>query len=105
MFPSWANVEITHFWRGLVCLSYDFVPYIGPLDDTKTVWTSIAYHGSGVAMASYSGRAVARLMTGRAAHDEVPSIITRRLAKFPLPIFRPLYLKGAYVWYGWQDSK
>ncbi len=105
LFPAWSNVEITHFWRGFVCLSYDFVPYIGALDDNKTVWTSIAYHGSGVAMASYSGRAVARLMTGKAARDEVPSIITRRLAKFPLPMFRPLYLKGAYVWYGYKDAR
>ncbi len=104
MFPRWANVEITHFWRGLVCLSYDFVPYIGPLDDNKTVWTSIAYHGSGVAMASYSGRAAARLMTNKAAPDEIPSIITRRLAKFPLPMFRPSYLKGAYMWYGYKDK-
>jgi glycine/D-amino acid oxidase-like deaminating enzyme len=104
LFPSWSQVEITHFWRGFVCLSYDFVPFVGPLDEAKTVWTALAYHGSGVAMASYSGRAVARMMTGRSARDEAPSIITRRLAKFPLPMFRPLYLKGAYLWYGHKDK-
>jgi glycine/D-amino acid oxidase-like deaminating enzyme len=105
MFPAWANVEITHFWRGFVCLSKDLVPYIGALDDGKSVWTSIAYHGSGLAMASYAGRAVARMMVNEKARDEVPSIITRRLAKFPLPMFRPFYLKGAYMWYARQDAR
>ena len=105
MFPRWSNVEITHFWRGFVCLSYDKVPYVGALDDQKTVWTALAYHGSGVAMGSYSGRAVARMMLDKKARDDVPAILTRRLAKFPLPVFRPLYLKGAYMWYGHKDKR
>jgi glycine/D-amino acid oxidase-like deaminating enzyme len=105
MFPAWSNVEITHFWRGFVCLSHDRVPFVGALDDRQSVWTALAYHGSGVAMASYSGRAVARMMLDKKARDDVPGIITRRLAKFPLPMFRPLYLKGAYLWYGQKDRR
>jgi glycine/D-amino acid oxidase-like deaminating enzyme len=105
LFPAWAGVEITHFWRGFVCLAYDLVPYIGPLDEKQTVWTAIAYHGNGVAMGSWSGRAVARLAIKKAARDELSPVLTRRLATFPLPAFRPLYLKGAYVWYGWQDGR
>jgi glycine/D-amino acid oxidase-like deaminating enzyme len=105
LFPAWSQVEITHFWRGFVCLSYDLVPYVGPLNDSKTVWTSLAYHGNGVAMGSWCGSTVARLMTGKASEKEVPAVLTRRLAKFPLPMFRPLYLKGAYLWFGWQDSR
>lgn len=105
LFPVWAAADITHFWRGFVCLAYDGVPYVGPLGDNKTVWTALAYHGNGVAMASWSGRAVARMMTGKASQKEIPAVLTRRLAKFPLPMFRPLYLKGAYVWFGWQDSR
>ncbi len=105
MFPAWRNVDITHFWRGHVCLTADRVPYVGALDERKTVWTSIAYHGNGVAMGSWCGRAVARLMQNEAARKDIPSVITRRLAKFPLPMFRPLYLKGAYLWYGWKDAR
>jgi glycine/D-amino acid oxidase-like deaminating enzyme len=105
LFPAWANAEITHFWRGFVCLAYDLVPYLGPLDEKKTVWTAIAYHGNGVAMGTWSGRAVAQLMTGKKKAGDVPNVITRRLAKFPLPAFRPFYLKGAYLWFGWQDRK
>ncbi len=105
LFPAWAQVEITHYWRGFVCLAYDLVPYVGPLDERETVWTAIAYHGNGVAMGSWSGRAVARLLTKKMALEGLSPVLTRRLASFPLPAFRPLYLKGAYVWYGWQDGR
>jgi glycine/D-amino acid oxidase-like deaminating enzyme len=103
LFPAWAKADITHFWRGFVCLAYDRVPYVGPLDGQKSVWTALAYHGNGVAMGTWCGRAVARMIAGKS--DNLPKVITRRLAKFPLPAFRPLYLKGAYVWYGWQDAR
>jgi glycine/D-amino acid oxidase-like deaminating enzyme len=103
MFPAWRTVEITHFWRGFVCLAFDKVPFVGALDEAKSVWTSIAYHGSGVAMGSHSGREVARMMLGKP--HALPLIMTRRLAKFPLPLLRPLYLKGAYMWFGWKDRK
>jgi hypothetical protein len=48
---------------------------------------------------------VARLILNEKARDDIPSVITRRLAKFPLPAFRPLYLQGAYVWYGIKDAR
>lgn len=105
MFPAWKDAEITHFWRGFVCLAHDLVPYVGALDEGKTVWTALAYHGNGVAMGSWSGRAVARMMLDGQAARAMPAVITRRLAKYPLPMFRPLYLKGAYLWFGWQDSR
>ena len=104
MFPAWAGAEITHFWRGFVCLSRDRVPYVGALDERKSVWTALCYHGNGVAMGSWSGRAVARLLLDETTRQAMPAVITRRLAKFPLPAFRPLYLKGAYLWFNWQDN-
>ncbi len=105
MFPAWRDIEVTHYWRGYACLSYDLVPYLGALDEQQTVWTSIAYHGNGVAMASWSGRAVADLITGKKTSADLPGVLTRRLAAFPLPALRPLYLKGAYVWYERQDAR
>jgi glycine/D-amino acid oxidase-like deaminating enzyme len=105
MFPAWAQAEITHFWRGFVCLAKDKVPYAGALDEAKTVWTSLAYHGNGVATGSWCGRAVARMMLNKTADMNIPAVLTRRLAKFPLPQFRPAYLKGAYLWYGWKDQR
>ncbi|CAN5403939.1 FAD-dependent oxidoreductase [soil metagenome] len=103
MFPVFGRAEITHFWRGFVCLAHDLVPYVGPLD--ASVCTAIAFHGNGVAMATWSGRAVADLMTGQAAILDLPAVITRRLARFPLPSLRALYLKSAYAWFNYQDAR
>lgn len=105
MFPVFGAADINHFWRGFVCLAYDLVPYVGPLDPEKTVWTAIAYHGNGVAMATYSGTALADLIAGNPERANLPSVLTRRLARFPLAGLRPLYLKGAYVWFNYQDSR
>lgn len=105
MFPIFGKADITHFWRGFVCLSYDLVPYVGPLDARKSVWTALAYHGNGVAMASYSGTALADMIAGKPEHLNLPSVLTRRLARFPLPFLRSLYLKGAYLWFGYQDRR
>ena len=105
MFPVFGAAEITHFWRGFVCLSFDLVPYVGPINKEKTVWTAIAYHGNGVAMASYSGTALADLIAGKPERANLPSVLTRRLAHFPLPFLRPLYLKGAYLWFNYEDSR
>lgn len=105
LFPAWKDAEITHYWRGFVCLANDRVPYVGALDAKKTVFTALAYHGNGVAMGSWSGRAVARLLLDDKVKATLPGVVTRRLAPFPFPAFRPLYLKGAYVWFGWQDSR
>lgn len=104
LFPAWAHVEHTHFWRGLVCLTKNLVPYIGPLDPNRRVWTSIAYHGSGVAMASWAGRAVADLIAGKPEAANLPRVLSSGLPRFPLPSFRPVYLKGAYLWYGIEDE-
>lgn len=104
MFPVFGKAEITHFWRGFVCLSYDLVPYVGPLDDRKSVWTALAYHGNGVAMASYSGAALADMIAGKPERANLPSVLTRRLARFPLSFLRPLYLKGAYLWFNYEDK-
>ena len=105
MFPVFARAEITHFWRGFVCLAYDLVPYVGALDETETVWTALAYHGNGVAMASYSGRGLAHLIAGEPERAALPKILTHRLARFPLPALRPLYLKGAYAWFNYKDNR
>lgn len=103
LFPAWSGVEHTHFWKGFVCLAYDLVPYVGALDEKRTVWTAIAYHGNGVSMASYSGKALAGLIAGRPERLPLPAVMTRRLAPFPLSALRPLYLKGAYAWFDVQD--
>ncbi|MEZ5925954.1 MAG: FAD-binding oxidoreductase [Hyphomicrobiaceae bacterium] len=104
LFPAWAHVEHTHFWRGFVCFSRNLLPYVGPLDADRRVWSAIAYHGSGVAMGSWCGRAVADLIAGEGVRASVPRALTSGLDPYPLAGLRPVYLKGAYLWYGIEDE-
>ncbi|MEJ8571965.1 FAD-dependent oxidoreductase [Microbaculum marinum] len=105
LFPAWADVEISHFWRGFVCLAADLVLHVGRLPDDPSVVHALAYHGNGVSMATWSGRAAARLTVGEGADGEiVPAVAGQPLPRFPLPGLRPLYLRGAYMAYRLQDE-
>ena len=104
MFPAWAGVEISHYWRGLVCLSADLVPHIGRLADEPSVAYALAYHGNGVATATWSGRAVAALVAGDEAAPELPAVVAQPLKRFPLPGLRMLALRLAYLAYGFRDE-
>ncbi|QPC43071.1 FAD-binding oxidoreductase [Kaustia mangrovi] len=104
MFPAWRHVEHTHFWRGLVCLARDLVPHIGPLDERSTVWTAIAYHGNGVAMANWSGRHLADIVAGQTALADLPAVMTAPLRRFPFAGLRQLYMKAAYAAFTVRDE-
>ncbi|TDQ86458.1 glycine/D-amino acid oxidase-like deaminating enzyme [Dongia mobilis] len=101
-YPEWRHVEVTHRWSGLLCLAQDLVPHVGSWDDQPGVYFAMCYHGNGVAMGTWSGRAAARAMVGGV--DERPNFIRRPPPRFPLAFLRPLYLRGAYVAYGIRDS-
>lgn len=105
MFPAWKDVEITHFWRGFVCLARDLVPHVGRLPEDGSVIHAFAYHGNGVSMATWSGRAAAALAArSRPDGDIVPAVMAQPLKRFPLPGLRPLYLRAAYAGYWLRDE-
>lgn len=101
-YPAWKDVEITHRWSGLLCLAQDLVPHVGAWEDHPGTYFAMCYHGNGVAMGTWSGRAAARAMVGGA--EERPGFIRRAPPRFPLPFLRPLYLRGAYATYGIRDA-
>jgi len=103
LFPAWKHVTHDYFWRGLACLAYDLVPYLGPLDEQHTLWTALAYHGNGVAMANWSGHMLGEVMLGRSSLEDLPAVMTRRLAAFPFAGLRSFYLKAAYAGYTIRD--
>lgn len=101
-YPAWRNVEITHRWSGFVCLAADLVPHVGGWADEPGTYFALAYHGNGVALGTWSGRAVARLIG--AGEAMAPEMLRRPPPRFPLPFLRPLYLRGAYVKFGIEDA-
>ncbi len=97
LFPAWRTVEISHYWSGLVCIASDRVPHVSQLPEDPTVAYALAYHGNGVAMATWLGRAVAGLVTDTpAVTREIPSFVRSPLKPFPFPALRPWYLRAAY---------
>lgn len=84
MFPAWAGVEIAHEWSGLVNLARGMTPFVGPVPGMDNAWIAMAYHGNGVAMASYSGALVASLIRGEAPALPYPAVMQAPLARFPL---------------------
>ncbi len=101
MFPVWAEVDITNMWSGMVCLSRDLVPFAGRVPDNGALYAGFAYHGNGVAMGTYCGRALARM-----ALDQPPNLpepISQTPGRFPLGRWRRLLLPPAYAAMGFAD--
>jgi glycine/D-amino acid oxidase-like deaminating enzyme len=103
MFPAWRDADITHFWRGFVNMAADWVPHAGLLPGETTVYAGLAYHGSGVAMGTWTGRALAGLATGTTQPPDLPATMARPLPRYPFSALRPWYLKAAYTAYGFKD--
>ncbi len=95
MFPGWADVDVTHTWSGMVCLARDLVPFVGAVPGQTGMFAGFAYHGNGVAMGTYSGRALARLVLGQP--DDLPPPMARLPRRFPLGPWRRALMPPAYA--------
>ncbi len=105
MFPAWAGVPSERAWAGFVCLARRLVPFVGEIEDMNGAYATLAWHGNGVAMASYAGRLIADLMAGvDGAAEAIPGIVRHCLPQFPLPGLRRHYLKAAYAGFGVRDE-
>lgn len=104
MFPALAAAQTDHHWSGLICLTRDLMLYAGRIGTWSRAWTGLAYHGSGVAMATYTGRVLAGLLTGKPYDDTpYPRPMQGPLRRFPIPRLRRHYLPLAYAAYGVKD--
>ena len=96
IFPAWSKVETTHCWSGMVCLSRNLVPFIGPVPGSPGLFAGMCYHGNGVAMGSYSGRLLAAQILGTDA-DLPCSSLVKKMPRFPLGRWRRLVMPPAYA--------
>lgn len=105
LFPAWRAVDISHFWSGLVCIAQDRVPHLSRHPDDPSIAYALAYHGNGVAMATWMGRAAASMISnGCAASSEIPGFMHTPLKAFPLPALRLSYLRAAYLGYTLREA-
>ncbi|MBO9508585.1 FAD-dependent oxidoreductase [Thalassospira sp. A3_1] len=104
MFPAWQDVEITHHWNGLACLSQSFRPYVGRVPGHRDVWTGLAWHGNGVALGSLAGKMLGQQMLGIKGPDDIGAIMGTPPDRFPLARFRRIGRSLAYRYYGLRDE-
>ncbi len=60
-----AVPEITHRWAGLIGLTPDRLPLVGPLPGRDGVWVALGYSGHGNVLALACGELVAQAVLGR----------------------------------------
>ena len=103
MFPAWRDIELTHHWNGLACLSQSWRPYIGRVPGHRDVWTALAWHGNGVALASQGGKLLAQRMQGAIGDEDLGAVLGTPMHNFPLPKLRRVARSAAYRYYGLRD--
>ena len=103
VFPAWADVETTHYWRGFVCMNRRLTPSIAFMEGDRTALAALAYHGDGVSAAPWAGRMAARLMVGRADEGDLPAPFRGEPGLIPFAALRRWYLRGALSYYRWID--
>lgn len=98
IFPSLAEVGVTHSWCGFVAYTFDELMHVGCHEG---VWYAAGYCGSGVGMGSYLGMRLGQQVLGRAegrtAFDGLP-FITR-----PFYAGNPWFLAPSVHFMRWRD--
>jgi len=102
LFPAWRQVETTHCWSGMVCLSRNLVPFVGVVPEHPGLFAGLCYHGNGVAMGSYAGAVLSDLVQGKTP-DRPYSKVLQNLPRFPLGRARRLLMPPAYAVLGLMD--
>lgn len=105
VFPHWAGVETTHYWRGFVCMTSRLTPAIGQMPDDPSIYFALAYHGDGVSAAPWAGRTLAHFIGGRMSFDEIPAPFKGIPPRIPFPSLRRWYLLAALGYYQYQDNQ
>lgn len=94
--PQLAGVRVARSWGGFVALTRDRLPHCGRIDGA---WYATGCNGSGVALNTWMGRAMAGAMCG----DELPPFAELPHPVVPLHRWRQLYLPAVGTWYRVRD--
>jgi len=97
IFPKWRDVELTHYWSGLACLSRDLRPFVGEVPQAPGLYAAFGFHGNGVAMGSYAGHLVASQVLGRDHQVETPEMLLYPPGRYPLGRYRRALMPLAYM--------
>jgi glycine/D-amino acid oxidase-like deaminating enzyme len=97
-FPELDGTRISRLWFGKVGYTFDELPHIG---SRGRVHFGTGYCGTGIAMATYLGRALAGRILGERAPTGLDS---EPLRTAPLYTGAPWFLPALLAWYGCKDK-
>jgi glycine/D-amino acid oxidase-like deaminating enzyme len=97
VFPQLKGIPITHSWTGNVAFTYDRTPHIGQVEG---IYYAYGYNGHGLAVSSYMGREVARLMSGDLEESPFQEIPHPRI---PFSSLSDQYLPLLTLWFRMLD--
>ena len=97
--PMLAGVALDRAWGGAVALTLDRMPHVGRVEGA---WYLTGCNGSGVALMTWLGHAVAGTMLGE---QPPPSFTELSFHSMPLERFRRQWLPVAGTWFRWEDSR
>jgi glycine/D-amino acid oxidase-like deaminating enzyme len=102
-FPALAGLELTHFWRGPVCVTASLTPSVGLLRDDPTIGHAFGWHGSGINGAQVGGRFLAEVLAGK-PQDHIPAPCRGLAPRLPLPGLRPYYVGAMQGLFAVKDA-
>lgn len=106
VFPAWREIEFSHFWRGLVCLTPKLTPAVGKLEDDPSVYYGYGYHANGVNTAPWVGRKLAWMIAAsNSGEAALPAAMAGQGGRFPGGALRLWGLRAAYLYYRFQDAR
>ncbi len=101
VFPELANVRIDFAWGGNVAFTRDRMPHAGRLEGA---YVAGGYSGHGIAMATYLGELVARLLSGEPVKHSLLDETGTRFPSIPLYNGHPWFLPAAGLYYRLLDA-
>ncbi|MEX0922839.1 MAG: FAD-binding oxidoreductase [Rhodovibrionaceae bacterium] len=106
VFPAWKDIEFSHFWRGLVCLTPKLTPAVGQLEEDPSVYFGYGYHANGVNTAPWVGRKLAWMIAAsNSGEAALPAVMAGQSGRFPGGGQRLWGLRAAYLYYRFQDAR
>lgn len=105
VFPHWRDVQISYYWRGLVCMTRKRTPSIGRLAQDPSILYGFGYHANGVNTAPWAGKQIADMIaSGDDGGERIPQICRGIAPIFPMSALRLWYLRAAYQYFRFKDA-
>ena len=99
VYPQLREVKVDYVWGGTLDFAFDIMPHAGQMDG---IYYAVGYAGHGVAMATWQGQQMAKLIAGEKPENPFVGI---PFPGAPLGLYngKPWFLPFAGAWYKFLD--